>query len=106
MLALERNIFRHAQRHWESLGCAEHGISNAGIAAGGVEQNSPGTHLPAAPRLGHNMPGRTIFDRATGVTPFGLTQKCNTGQVAGERVEAYQRGISDALDQTLTQRLA
>ena len=37
-LALHRNIFRHAQRHGETFGSADHGVGDSGISAGGIEQ--------------------------------------------------------------------
>ena len=50
--ALDRNVFRHAQRDRETLSRADHGVGDAGVAAGGVEQNFAGTEVfrCAAPR--------------------------------------------------------
>src|ERR1043166_5904432 len=36
-LALNRNIFRHAERDREALGGSDHGEGDAGITAGGVQ---------------------------------------------------------------------
>ena len=66
---------RHAQRDGESFRRAEHGVGNAGIAAGGVEQHLAGTEQTVAAGLGNNVGGGAIFDGASGVIPFSLTQK-------------------------------
>src|SRR5258708_39493618 len=67
LLALTRDIFRHAQGNGESFGRAEHRIGNAGIAAGGVEKNLAGTQLSAPPSLGDNVAGGAVFDPSAGV---------------------------------------
>src|ERR1700683_2431058 len=57
LLALARDVFWHAQRDRESFGCAQHGISDAGVAAGGIEQNLPGPQLTAAAGFGPGVGG-------------------------------------------------
>src|SRR6266700_1795932 len=106
LLALARNIFRHAQSDRESFGRAEHRIGNAGIAAGGIEKNLSGAQLSAPPSLGDNVARGTVFDRAAGIVPLSLTQKCYTRQAGGEGVQAQQGSVADALDQTVAQRFA
>src|SRR5271163_2842066 len=76
LLALERNIFRHAQGYGKLLRRSQHGVSDAGVAAGGVEQRLTSVEAPAAAALSDNIPSRTVFHRTTGVIPFGLTQQC------------------------------
>src|SRR5450631_2293150 len=106
LLALARNVFRHAQGDGESFGRSQHGVSDASVAAGGVEKNFAGAKLTAAAGLGDDVGGGAIFDRSAGVVPFGLTQKCYARQVGGERVQTQQRSVADALEQAVAQRFA
>ena len=90
----------------KSFGRAQHGVGDAGVAAGGIEQNLAGAQLPAAASLGDDVGGGAIFHRSAGVIPFGLTQKCYARQVAGERIQTQQRSVADALDQAVAERFA
>src|SRR5580658_9073413 len=104
LLALARNILRHAQGDGEAFGSAQHRIGNAGVAAGGVEQNLAGAELPTAAGFGDDVGGGAIFDRSAGVVPFRLTQKCYARQVGGQRVQTQERSVADALDQAVAER--
>src|SRR5579863_5910405 len=86
LFAFSGNIFGHAEGDGKSFGRAEHGVSDAGIAAGGIEKSFAGGQLTATASFGDDVGRRAIFDRAAGVVPFGLTQKCYAGQVGGEGV--------------------
>src|ERR1700733_14574150 len=68
-LALGGNILRHAQGDGESLSRAQHGIGNAGIAAGSVEQSFAGNQLPAAARSFTEPPGLCHSALPKSVTP-------------------------------------
>ena len=59
-----------------------------------------------AASFGDDVGCSAVFDRSAGVVPFSLTQKCYAGQFAGERVEAEQRGVSDALHQAVAEGFA
>ncbi len=83
------------------FGGAEHGIGDSGIAAGGVEKNLAGAKLTGAAGLGDDVGGSAVFDGSAGVIPFRFAQKGYARQVASERIEAEQRGISDAFDETV-----
>src|SRR5260370_33011510 len=106
LFAFARNILRYAESAGKSFGRAQHGIRDPSIAAGGIEQNLPGTELAAASGFGDDVSGGAIFNRSAGIVPFGLTQKCYTGQVGGERVETQEGSVADTLDQALTQGFA
>src|ERR1700686_2272177 len=70
LLTLPRNIFRHAESDGESLGRAQHGIGDAGVAAGGVEQDLAGTQPTSASSFGDDVGRGTILDRSAGVIPL------------------------------------
>ena len=92
---------RHAQRHRKSLSRAQHGIGNASVAAGGVEQDFAGSELAIAAAFGDDVGGGAVFHGATGVVPFGLAQKCHAGKMRGKAIKAQQRSVADAVQQTL-----
>src|SRR5579871_771274 len=104
LLTLARNIFRHAQRDGKSFRRADHGISDAGVAAGGIEEHLAGTELPATPSLGDNVGGGTILYRSARVIPLSLTQECYARQVSGDRIQSKERSIANAIDETVPQR--
>ena len=62
LFALERDVFRHAQRHRESLGRPQHGVCDPGIAAGGIEKNLAHVELPAPEALRYDARGSAVFD--------------------------------------------
>src|ERR1700758_840220 len=62
LLALPRNIFRHAESDRESFGCAQHGVGDASVAAGGVEQDLAGTQPTSAASFGDDVGRGTILD--------------------------------------------
>ena len=90
----------------KSFGRSQHGVGDAGVAAGGIEQNLAGTQLTAAAGFGYDVGGGAILDRSAGVIPLGLTQKCYARQVGGERIETQQRSVADPLDQAVAKRFA
>ena len=110
--SLGRNILRHTQRDLESESGAEHGVGDAGVAAGGIEQNLSGSEFAVAACFGHNAGGGAIFDGSAGVIPFGLAQKVYVGKVcigrlrigkiADERVEWQQGRVADAREQSFS----
>src|SRR5208283_5167309 len=106
LFAFARNVFWHAERDGEGFGGSQHGVGDAGIAAGGVEKNLAGAKLATGAALGDDARGGAILDRSARVVPLGLAQKCYAGQVAGECVEAKQRSVADALDQAVSESFA
>src|SRR5579872_569421 len=97
--SLRRDILRHAERHWKSLGCAQHRVGNAGVPAGGVEQNLPCREAAAAAAFGNDAGGGTIFHRAAGVVPFGFAQQSYFRLKRRKMLETEQWGVADALHQ-------
>jgi hypothetical protein len=64
------------------LRCADHGVGNSGVAAGGVEQDFPGLQFPAALRFQQPM-------RSSAFRPsrFGVALSAEAGPSAGFLVE-------------------
>jgi len=104
------SILRHAERDRKSERRAKHGIGDARVAAGGINQSLSRSEFARAACFGHNAGGGAIFDGSTGVVPFGLAQKVyvvnlsmgglRIGKIAEERVERQQRRVADAREQS------
>ena len=71
-LAFRRNILRHAQRDGNALGGADHRVSDAGVAAGRIEQNFARRQFPAPLRFQNDARGGAIFHRSARVVPLGF----------------------------------
>src|ERR1700675_1692973 len=67
LLALRRNIARHAERDGKSLGRTQHGIGYSSIAASGVEKNLARSELAAAPTFGDDVGRCAVLHRAARV---------------------------------------
>src|ERR1700691_1459409 len=67
LLAFGGNVLRHAERYGKSLSRAQHGIGNAGVAAGGVKQSSAGSELTAAAAFGNDVGRGAVFHGTAGV---------------------------------------
>src|SRR5439155_15646291 len=83
-LALDGDVFRHAQRDRETFGSPDHRIGNACISAGGIQQSLAGGKLSAAAAFFHDVEGGAGFDRSARVEPLGLAEKLNLRQFAGD----------------------
>ena len=104
-LALNGNIFRHAQRDRKSLRGADHGVSDAGVAAGGIEQNFPGTEFSAGASLATMFDAARSFTDPPGLYHSALPSKLDSGQVASETLQAQQWSIADELEASPAERL-
>ena len=58
----------------------------------------------SALRIRHDSGGGTIFDRATGVRPFGLAQDLNSRQMGGQPFQPHQRRVADAFEDACSDR--
>ena len=96
--ALDGNISGHAEQYTEAQRCAEHGVGDAGVAAGGVEEDFPGASWPVRCGFADDAGGGAVFDAAAGVVPLGFTEQMNAGKVAREIVERYERRVADAAE--------
>src|SRR5258708_21225574 len=102
LLTFGGDILRHAECDGKSFSSAEHGIGDAGVAAGGIEQNLAVAELATATAFGDDAGGGAIFHRSAGIVPFGLAQKCDAGKMRSELVKAQQRSVADAVEQALS----
>jgi hypothetical protein len=82
--ALDRNILRHAQRHRKTLGRAQHGIRNTGVATRGIQQNLACRESPIAPCLANNIGGSPVFHRSARIEPLGLPKDLDLWQISGQ----------------------
>ena len=98
MLALDGNIFRHAQRHRKSFGGRDHGVSDSSISAGGIEQRFAGAEFSAGTGLGDDVRSGAVFYRSAGVVPLGFAQQFDSGQVASEPFESQQWSIANQFE--------
>src|SRR4029079_8443242 len=89
-LALDRNILRHAQRDRKSLRRADHGISNASVSAGGIEENFAVGKFSSTASLSHDVPRGAVFDRSARVAPFGFTENLDVRELAPDALQTQQ----------------
>ena len=85
----------------EAQRCAQHGVGDAGVAAGGVEQGLAGAELDRSAALWRRDDGGgcAVLDGAAGIAPLGLAEDLDAGEVRGEAVEPQQRRVADAVEQ-------
>src|SRR5438105_14293827 len=87
-LALDRHVLGHAQRYGKSLGCAQHGICNSGVATGRVAEYLTRSEVSIAASFGHEVRGSAIFHRPAGIEPFGFAENLDARQVASKALKA------------------
>src|SRR5579864_2039413 len=97
-LALFRGAAWNAEGHRESERGAEHGVSDAGVAAGGIEQPST-AQSSGALRFAHDGGSSAIFHRAARVVPLGLAQDLDTCEAGSDALKPQQWRVPDALKQ-------
>ncbi len=100
-LPLRRNVGWHTKCHWNAIGCAQHGIGNPRIAAGGVQQSLARSQFPRPQSFVDNIRSCTIFDRAAGVVPLRFCEHQYAIQPAwpnaeSAAMECYQCALSDS----------
>ena len=87
--ALIGNIRGHAEHDWEAFGSAEHGVCDAGVAAGGIEQNFSAGQCAGLLGGGYDAGGGAVFYRSTGVGPLGLTENLDSRQMGGQSFQTH-----------------
>src|SRR5580704_7244335 len=100
VFALDGDVLRHAERDRETFGGGDHGIGDAGVTAGGIEQSFAGGEFSAGASLGYDVGSGTVFDRASGIEPLGFAQDLDAGQIASDAIEAQQRSVANAVETT------
>src|ERR1700751_676207 len=81
-LAFRRNVLRHAQCNGDALSGADHGIGDAGVAAGRVEQHLARLQLAGAQRFRDDARRGAILHRSPWVVPFGFAENFDIWQFA------------------------
>ena len=104
VLALGRNVLRHAQRDRETLSRSDHRVGNACISTGRIQQNPAGTKTACRARLRHNVRCRTILYRSTRIHPFRFAEQLNVREVSRDPLQAQQRRVPNALQRALPER--
>ena len=85
-------------------GGGDHGVGDAGVSAGGIEQNFAGPEFSAGAGLGDDVRGGAVFYRSAGVVPLGLAQQLDSGQVASDALQAQQRSVADQFEAAPAER--
>ena len=94
-LALVRSAVGQAKLHGITERRTDHGVGDAGVAAGGINDGLAGLERAARqPRLDH-AERRPVLYRAAGVKPLGLGAKLYVGEVAAYAVKAEKWRISN-----------
>jgi hypothetical protein len=78
---------------------AQHGVRNAGVAAGGVEQAATRAELLALERVKHDSGRGAVFDGASRIIPFRLPENLDAGKGRREAFQAEQGRIADPLEE-------
>ena len=94
-------VGRQAQLDLVAAVGADHGVGDAGVAAGGIENDAAMIQLAGALAVEHHIQRCAVFDRAAGVEVLGLAEDLDIGKLAGNLVQAHQRRVADGLEQRL-----
>ncbi len=97
--ALGRDIRGHAERDGEGKSRAEHGVGDAGVAAGGVEEANAGAELLALEGVQDDGGGGAVLDGAAGVGPLRFAEDLNAGQLSREALQTHEGRIADAVEE-------
>ena len=81
-----------------SLGGGDHGVGNAGVAAGGVDERTAGLEFSGALTVANHIERRAVFDGATGVETLALGVDFDVGEVAADVRQANQRRVADLIE--------
>ena len=80
---------------------ADHGVGDAGVAAGGVDDGFAGSESAGFQAgLDHAECG-AVFDGAAGIEPFGFGGEFDVGELAADAFESQQRRVADAIEDGL-----
>src|SRR5438132_1495186 len=96
-------LFQAARRTGKRSAGAEHGVGDACVATGRVEEYLTGSEFPQPASLGQDISRGPVFDRSSGIEPLGLAQDLHVRQVASQGFEPYQGRVANTLQGVLTQ---
>ena len=80
---------------------ADHGVGDAGIAAGGIENGPVVVQFAGALAIEHHVEGGPVLDAAAGVEILGLAVDFDAGELALNLFQAQQGRITDGREQRL-----
>src|SRR5690606_11809716 len=79
LLALDRGAAWHDEFDRETDGGAKHGVGDAGVSGGGVDQHLASLKFAAGEGGADDAEGGPVLDRASGIGPFGLQPDLHGG---------------------------
>src|SRR5713101_3186656 len=95
MFALHRGVFRKAQLHLVALVRRDHGVGDAGVAAGGVQYYFVVGELAGALPVQDHVERRPILHRTAGIEEFSFAVDLDAGKVACDTFHADQGRVTD-----------
>ena len=100
-LALSAGVAGQHQFHLVAAIGADHGVRDAGIAAGGIENRPVVIQLARAFAIQHHIEGRPVLDAAAGIEILGLAEDLDARKFGLDLFQAQQRRIADGREQRL-----
>src|ERR1700675_1157752 len=92
---------RQAKFHGIPERCADHGVGNARIAAGGIDDClAVAKRAASQTRLNHAQRW-SILDGTSGVEPLGLGAELHMRKFAADSRQTQQRSVADQLEHSL-----
>ncbi len=101
-LAFVRSAVGQAQRYGIAKSRANHGVSDAGVAAGRVNDGFAGPQRPAGQASLNHAERRAVLHRTTRIEPLRFGTKLNVRKLPTDALQTQQRRVSNALQHGLT----
>src|SRR5580704_10570950 len=99
MFAFGRGAGGKAELHAVTERGADHGIGDAGVAAGRVENYFSGAQVAGAFAGADHGIASAVFHGAAGIEPFCFGVKFEVGEAGDDAFEAQERSVADAVEQ-------
>ncbi|MNZ97336.1 hypothetical protein D3C78_1165690 [compost metagenome] len=90
------HLVRHHQHHPVTLGAADQGQAEAGVAGGGFDDGAAGAQAAIALGGVDHRQADAILDRTAGVLRFELEEQCARAGI--EAADTHQRRIADQFE--------
>src|SRR5580704_5823168 len=78
---------------------ADHGVGDAGVAAGRVEDYFSGPQVAGAFAGANHGITCAVLHGAAGIEPFGFGVKFHVGEAGDDALQAQERSVADAVEQ-------
>ena len=98
LLALGAGVSREGELDAVAALGADHGVGDAGVAAGGVDQDLVLRQQPAPLAVQDHRHRRAVLDAAAGVVPLGLGKHLDAHAGLGHPAERQQRRVADQFE--------